>query len=80
MPVKTTVNLDEELLRLARQAAVDQGVTLRHVLEEALRAAVLRAPRQGGFKLRWTPITGTGPPLVDISDRDALVEFMEGRH
>jgi len=79
MPVKTTVNLDEELLRLAQQAAVDQGVTFRHILEEALRVAVLRPANPTGFKLHWTPVTGTGPPRVDIADRDALYDFMEER-
>ena len=79
MPLKTTVNLDEELLRLAREAAADRGITFREVLEEALRASVMDPPHQAPFTFRWTPVTGTGPPLVDVDDRDALYDLLEGR-
>jgi hypothetical protein len=79
MPVKTTVNLDEELLRLAHKAAADQGVTFRHVLEEALRAAVLQPKDPSGFKLRWDPVPGGLLPGVDLADRDSLYDLMEDR-
>ncbi len=79
MPVKTTVNLDEELLRRARRSAADRGITFREVLEEALRASVMAPARQAPFTFRWTPVTGTGPPLVDVDDRDALYDLLEGR-
>jgi hypothetical protein len=34
--VKTTIELSDELLRRAKQAALDRGVTLKAVVEEAL--------------------------------------------
>ena len=79
MPMKTTVNLDDQLLRLARKVAVDRGITFREVLEEALRASVMDHPQQAPFSFRWTPVTGTGPPSVDVDDRDALYDLLEER-
>jgi hypothetical protein len=34
--MKTTIELSDELLRRAKQAALDRGITLKAVLEEAL--------------------------------------------
>ncbi|MCO5201935.1 MAG: hypothetical protein M9925_09580 [Chloroflexi bacterium] len=36
--MKTTVEIDDELLKAAKKAAIDEGVTLREFLETALRA------------------------------------------
>ena len=69
----------QELLRLAQQAAVDQGVTFRHVLEEALRVAVLRPATPSEFKLRWDPVPGGLQPGVDLADRESLYDLMEDR-
>ncbi len=77
--MKTTLNLDDQLLRLAKKAAAERGVTLTQVVEEALSAAVLQPMRVDRFQLRWTPITGRRLPDVDIADRSALYDRMEGR-
>ncbi len=36
-PMKTTVEIDDELLKAAKKAAIDEGVTLRELLEDGLR-------------------------------------------
>lgn len=36
--MKTTVEIDDELLKAAKKAAIDEGVSLREFLETALRA------------------------------------------
>lgn len=77
--MKTTLNLDDQLLRLAKKAAADRGVTLTQVVEEALSAAVLGPPRSEAFRLRWTPVAGRRTPEVDIADRSALYDRMEDR-
>ena len=77
--VKTTLNLDDQLLRLAKKAAVERGVTLTQVVEEALSAAVLPPPQAETFRLSWAPVFGSRPPDVDIADRSALYDVMEER-
>ncbi len=77
--MKTTLNLDDELLRSAKRMAVDRGVTLTQVVEEALAAAVLRPPETASFKLHWQPVKGQRRTSVDVADRVALHDFMEDR-
>ncbi len=76
--MKTTLDMDEELLRRAKQLAAAEGVSLRTFVEDALRARMLPAP--GGrkpFKLALPVVEGRKPPAVDIGDRDALYDLME---
>ncbi len=75
--MKTTLNLDDGLLHLAKQSAADRGVTLTQVVEEALSAAVLPRASTHAFRLRWTPVRGDRRPTVDIADRGALYDRME---
>lgn len=76
--VKTTIDLDDELLRLAKQGAAAAGISLKAYLEDALRARVL--PRPGpaqAFELDLITVDGKAPPAVDIADRNALYDLME---
>ena len=75
--MKTTLNLDDELLRLAKRSAADRGVTLTRFVEEALSAAVLPRSTVTAYRLRWTPVRGDGAPAVDVADRSALYDRME---
>jgi hypothetical protein len=76
--VKTTLDLDDELLRMAKQRAAADGVPLRRYVEDALRARMLpRSERRRKFKLNLPVVRGTAPPAVDISDRNALYDLME---
>jgi hypothetical protein len=77
--VKTTLNLDEHLLREAKKRAAERGTTLTHVVEEALREALAEPPPDRSYRFRFPVIVGGGPPLVDVADRDALYDLMEGR-
>ncbi|CAN5670070.1 hypothetical protein BH23CHL8_BH23CHL8_16850 [soil metagenome] len=76
--MKTTLNLDDQLLHLAKKSAADRGVTLTQVVEEALSAAILTRAQETGFRLRWTPVTGGRVPEIDVADRSALYDRMEG--
>jgi hypothetical protein len=77
--VKTTLDLDEQLVRLAKRTAAERGVTFTQVVEEALRAAVLPPPSSTPFRLRWKPVRGRRPPDMDIADRGAVYDRMEDR-
>ncbi len=76
--MKTTLNLDDQVLRHAKARAARDGVTLTRFVENALRAKLMATPRKGpGFKLRIATVKGKRPPNVDISDRDALYDVLD---
>ncbi|MDP9087351.1 MAG: hypothetical protein M3O26_01215 [Pseudomonadota bacterium] len=77
--MKTTLDMDDKLMRRAKREAAASGVSLRTFVEDALRARMLptSTPRQP-FKLELPIIEGRRPPAVDIADRDALYDLMEG--
>ncbi len=76
--MKTTLNLDDQVLRHAKERAARDGVTLTRFVENALRAKLMAVPRKGpGFKLRINAVKGKRPPNVDISDRDALYDVID---
>lgn len=78
--MRTTIDIDDRLLALAKKRALDNGTTLRNVIESALRRALMEPKKAPGrFRLEWKTVRGKRLPGVDISDRDALYERMEGR-
>lgn len=79
MAMKTTLNLDERLMRDAKRLAAERGVTLTSLIEEALRQAVEEPMVRSRSPLRIPTVAGTAEPDVDIADRDALYERMENR-
>jgi hypothetical protein len=79
MAMKTTLNIDDELLRAAKKMAADRGITLTRFVENALREALRRRRDGKPFRFRWITERGVAPPAVDISDRKALYDAMEGR-
>lgn len=81
--MRTTIRLDDELLRDAKVHATRTGRTLTALIEDALRAALGRSERMPdeAFSLPvFRPAGGRGlQPGVDLSDSSALVDLMEGR-
>ena len=78
--MRTTVDLDDQLLSAARKLAAEEGTTLTSVIERALAALLApRPPATPRFRLKWTVRKGRAAPPVDIADRDALYDAMEGR-
>jgi hypothetical protein len=78
--MRTTLALDDRLLRAAKKRAAEQGTTLTHVIEEALRHHLTAAVRPAKpFRLRLLTKRGRLVPGVNLADRDALYERMEGR-
>lgn len=78
--MRTTLDLDSGLLRAAKRRAAETGRTLTSILEEALRRYLQPSRKRGGH-YRYVPLTKRGRivPGVDLADRDALYERMEGR-
>jgi hypothetical protein len=78
--MRTTLDLDEQLLRRARKRAQERGTTLTAFVESALAAALAerREPAEA-YRLAWKTHRGEMVPGVDLADRDSLFERMEGR-
>ncbi len=77
--MRTTVELNDDLLRRAKRRAADDKTTLRQVLEEALRGHLARRrPERGAaFVLDWRTERGTLQPGVSLEDRNALFDLMD---
>jgi hypothetical protein len=77
--VRTTIRLDEQLLRDVKTLAAQSGRTLTAVIEDALRAALAKRPEHpGGDAVVLPTFKGTGlQPGVDLSDNGALRDLME---
>ena len=73
--VKVTFNLNDQILRQARDLAARDGITLTRCIEDALRERL--ATVQEPFRMRLKSVKGNRPPNVDISDRDALYDVMD---
>jgi len=78
--MRTTLDLDDALLRKAKRKAADEGITLTAVIEAALGQYLAPARRSGEpFRLDLLTKKGRRVPGVNIADRDRLYERMEGR-
>lgn len=80
--MRTTLDIDDILLKKAKARARQTQQTLTGVIEEALRQTLTGARAPGAplaHQLTLKTVRGALLPGVDISDRDSLYERMEGR-
>ncbi len=77
--MRTTLDLDDELMRAVKRRAADTGRTMTEVLEDALREG-LRPPSVAGdgYRFEWKTVRGTLRAGIDLADRNSLFEAMEG--
>lgn len=75
--MKTTLSLNASLLALLKREAGRQGKTMSEIVESALR--LLLQPKHPPPPLPPLPSFESGGALVDIADREALYQAMEGR-
>jgi len=76
--MRTTIRLDDDLLRRAKREALERGTTLTAVIEDALRRAL--APTGSGRRepFRLQTFLGDGvQPGVDLDDSAALLDLMD---
>jgi len=79
--MRTTVNIHDELLRMAKRLALERRETLGKVIEDALRHCLLQSPRASQAKpTRLTTFKGRGlQPGVDLDNTAGLLDAMEDR-
>jgi plasmid stability protein len=75
--MKTTLNIDDTVMRRLRREAARQGRTMSDMVESALRLLLGAAEKRES--IAPLPRFRGGGTLVDVSDRDALYDAMEGR-
>ena len=77
--MRTTINVDDQLLLSAKHQAVDRGVSLASIIEEALRQS-LAQPVQAQERTPIRLITASGfgvKPGVDLDNGRALLDLMD---
>ncbi|RME26102.1 MAG: ribbon-helix-helix protein, CopG family [Deltaproteobacteria bacterium] len=77
--MRTTIKLDDELLKEIKAIASASGRTLASVIEEALRESLARRRSAAGREPVELPVfKGEGlQPGVDLDDSSALIDLME---
>ena len=75
--MKTTLNLDDRVLKNAKAQAARDGITLTAFVEQALKARLLQENEKTAYSFQPRVVTGSKPPNVDISERDALYEVID---
>jgi Arc/MetJ family transcription regulator len=78
--MRTTLNIDDDLMRTVKKRAAEKGTTVSATIETALRE-LLRQEKEPKhpYRLRWHTVRGKVQAGVDLTDRDALLDRMEGR-
>ena len=79
--MRTTIRLDDQLLKDAKNLAAETGRTLTAVIEESLRESLAR--RRAGVRRRKVKLKtfkgGNLQPGVDLDDSASLLDLMDRR-
>ena len=75
--MKTILNVDDTVMAQLKREAARQGRTMSELVETALRK--LFREQKKTTDLAPLPVFHNGAALVDIADREALYQAMEGR-
>ena len=73
---RTTLAIDDDLLRRLKEKAAREGRTLQNVANELLRQGLVRPDRGRTYKLELEGWEAEEQPGVDILDRDKLFDLM----
>ncbi len=75
--MRTTLNLDDQLLVAAKHRAIEQSVSLACVIENALRESLAK-PQAKRKKIRLVTASGAGvKPGVDLDNGRSLSDIMD---
>ena len=78
--MRTTVRLDDKLMKEAKVRAAEQGITLTQLIDESLRERLSSRPRKQKarpFRLRSYGKGGIRPGL-NLDDNRAIRDLMDG--
>jgi hypothetical protein len=75
--MKTTVEIQDELLIEAKKHAAEHRTTVRALIENGLRrelGAPGQSPKQKRPVIRWVTVPGGLPKGMDVADRAKMIE------
>ncbi len=75
--MKTTLEIDEGVMRQLKQRAAEEGRTMSELVETALRALLAKDDDKKAKELPPLPVWDGGGSLVDVDDREALYELFD---
>jgi len=77
--MRTTIRLNEKLLKQAKRRAAEEGRTFTSLVEEGLRVILLRTEKhkRSRFKLPLSKAGGGVRPGVDLNSNATLQEIMD---
>lgn len=74
--MRTTLIIPDQLIRQLKKRAAERGETLSAAVADAIRRGL--EPVVPGLAPAPLPTHALGRPMVDIADRNALYDAMEG--
>lgn len=78
--MRTTLNLDDQLLISAKHKALDENIPLSQLVENALREALAK-PRAVNAPVSLVTVSGYGvKPGVDLDNTASLQDVMDDAH
>ena len=76
--MRTTIYIDDHLMKRVKEVAARTGKTMTAVIEDALRQSLERKHVRERKLVRLTTVGGKGPRKgVDLDDSASILEFME---
>lgn len=77
--MRTTVRLDDDLIKQAKIRAAEQGITLTQLIDESLRERLASRPPRTSVEPFRLPTYGEGGtrPGVNLDDNRALSDLMD---
>jgi len=77
--MRTTIRLEDNLLKRAKKQAVEMNTTLTAVIEDALRTALAKPTEVKKQKKIELPVSGSGGLCagVDLDDTSSLLDIMD---
>jgi hypothetical protein len=79
--MRTTIRIEDDLIKQAKREASRRGETLSALIEKSLRRALSGLPpnKRRRIGLPVSSARGGRLPGVDLNDTAALIDIMEGR-
>jgi hypothetical protein len=77
--MRTTLDIDDRVIKQAKRRALERGETLTRFIEGAIRSRLAEATTLPAFRLTLLTKKGEARPGIDWDDRDSIYEHMEGR-
>ncbi|MCH9698549.1 MAG: DUF2191 domain-containing protein [Gammaproteobacteria bacterium] len=75
--MRTTLNIDDQILTMAKHRAIEEGIPLTRVVENALRDAFLSTEEKKS-EIHLLTVNGAGVrPGIDLDNTSSLLDIME---